>query len=131
MKHDFSRNSQASAAILAENIHSYLERIQLPRCLWPDQGVPVNIELLSSIQAYHLSAIPFENLALHYTAEPFVSLDIDNVYRKLVEKGRGGYCMENNLLFYHVLCFFGFQVYMTGARIYRPDTKFGPKWSGW
>lgn len=39
--------------------------------------------------------------------------------------------MENNISFHRVLHFLGFQVCLTGARLYRAPTSSLPGWSGW
>ena len=39
--------------------------------------------------------------------------------------------MENNIFLSHVLRVLGFQVYLTGARLYRDASSPTPGWSGW
>ncbi|UUT36246.1 arylamine N-acetyltransferase [Microbacterium elymi] len=52
-------------------------------------------QVLDEIIARHTTAIPFENL------DPFLGtpnrLDLESLQRKLVDRGRGGYCFEHNL----------------------------------
>jgi N-hydroxyarylamine O-acetyltransferase len=51
---------------------------------------------LASVHRGHVTSIPFENL------DPLrglpVELDLESLQQKLVERGRGGYCFEHNLL---------------------------------
>jgi arylamine N-acetyltransferase len=56
---------------------------------------------------------------LHYSKERHISLDKEDLFRKIVgsKNGRGGYCMENNTLFGIVLKALGFEVVATGARV--------------
>lgn len=75
----------------------------------------VTVETLRQIHKLHAQAIPFENL------NPFlripVSLDIHDLYRKLVLCKRGGYCFEHNLLLMEVLKALGFRVKGLSARV--------------
>ncbi|RAH49743.1 cysteine proteinase [Aspergillus brunneoviolaceus CBS 621.78] len=85
-----------------------------------------DLETFSIIQAHHLSQIPYENLELHYSKAPRISLDVTDIYHKFVVAGRGGYCMEHNRFLCHVLRFLGFQVHLTGARLHRDATTSAP-----
>ena len=117
-------------------IYQYLERIGFPK----DVSVPSfsadvlrdevgstggwkfdiqggrNLDILRTLQACHLCTVPFESLALHYAKHPQISIDARDVYEKLVTRRRGGYCMEQNTLLYHILKALGFSVYCAGAR---------------
>lgn len=119
------------SALSADKVDNYLRHIQLPHRYWPQQSPSLNLDLLSALQAYHLSKIPYENLALHYTKDVNISLNVNDIYHKFVDKQRGGYCMENNIFFYHVLRFFGFQVFLTGARLHRTGDGNPTGWTGW
>ncbi|KAL8973801.1 MAG: hypothetical protein Q9197_001955 [Variospora fuerteventurae] len=72
---------------------------------------------LSTLQAHQLATYPFENLSLHYSPTHTVSLDLDVLYKKYVERRRGGYCMENNAFFGTVLRGLGWEVTSVGARV--------------
>jgi N-hydroxyarylamine O-acetyltransferase len=79
-------------------------------------------ETLRDIHRLHPQAIAFENI------DPFlrrpVDLDIGSLQAKLVSAGRGGYCFEQNLLFWAALRALGFQVSGLAARVlwnYPPD----------
>lgn len=115
------------SCITGEQIDAYFERIKLPKSYHRDQHPTLDLSFLSALQGHHVSTIPYENLSLHYAKKVHVSLDVVDLYKKLVERSRGGYCMENNIFFHHVLLFLGFQVYITGARLFRE----GSGWSGW
>lgn len=92
------------------------------------------MEYLTALHVHQITAAPYENLILHYSAEHAVSLDPQSLYDKIVTsaRGRGGYCMENSIFFNHVLKGLGFQVYMTGVRI-RPRIGGVPggDYTGW
>src|SRR5450755_3294038 len=73
------------------------------------------LETLRRLHALHAEAIAFENLSPFLGEE--VKLDISSLQDKLVRGGRGGYCFEQNLLFWHVLTVLGFQVTGLAARV--------------
>jgi arylamine N-acetyltransferase len=74
---------------------------------------------LTELQRRHLSTIPFGNVVLHYSQHRTISLDNDLLFHKLVERGLGGYCVENTGLFAIVLRSLGFQIYTGGAKVSR------------
>ena len=104
-----------------EQIDAYLDRISLPRGYRlhkPDAA------LLHALYTHHITTIPFENLSIHYSSTPKISLEPVNLFTKIVSpppgstsQGRGGYCLESTLLFQAVLSSLGFDVYATGCRI--------------
>lgn len=82
-----------------------------------------------------ISHIPFENLGLHYSHNRTISLDPDQLFRKIVEQGRGGYCLEINTFFGLVLRGLGFHVISVGGRVsnqIKPDnTNPNLEFGGW
>ena len=100
------------------------DRIYSVKDLSPEKA----LEYLAFLQKHHLVAVPFENLTLHYSPHRQISLHPDAVYQKIVgdNNGRGGYCMENNLLFGILLHSLGFNLYPAGARVCD-----GGRWTGW
>jgi N-hydroxyarylamine O-acetyltransferase len=70
---------------------------------------------LARIHELHPAAIAFEALS-PFVGDP-VSLDIAAIQDKLVGGGRGGWCFEQNLLFFHVLASLGFEVKKLAARV--------------
>jgi N-hydroxyarylamine O-acetyltransferase len=68
------------------DLSAYRERIGVG----PDAG-------LAEVHRAHVTSIPFENLDSHQGVP--VSLELDDLERKLVARRRGGYCFEHNLLF--------------------------------
>lgn len=71
--------------------------------------------MLERLHALHAEKIPFENLS-PFTGEP-VRLDLDSLQDKLVERGRGGWCFEHNVLFASMLEAIGFDVTRLAARV--------------
>ncbi|MFJ9037676.1 arylamine N-acetyltransferase [Streptomyces sp. NPDC102406] len=72
-------------------------------------------ETLRGLHRAHVDAIPFENLEM-MLGRP-VPLDLPALQDKLVNRRRGGYCYEHNLLFAAVLERIGFPVRGLGARV--------------
>lgn len=91
------------------DIAAYLDRIGYSGPLAP------GFALLKALQLHHTAAIPFESL------DPLLgrSVEIDpaSLEKKLVRGGRGGYCFEQNGLFFHVLSNLGFRVTPLAARV--------------
>jgi arylamine N-acetyltransferase len=95
--------------------HPICAETRLPGTLKDDQA----LEVLEVLQACQLSTVPFESISLHYSSHHSISIDKDDVFQKIVSKGsgRGGYCMENNVLFLTVMNTLGYKVYPTGGRV--------------
>jgi N-hydroxyarylamine O-acetyltransferase len=91
------------------DLDAYLERIGL-------KGRPS----MAQVHRAHLTSIPFENLDPHQGLP--VSLEVEDLERKLVTERRGGYCFEQNLLLKAALEALGAEVDMFLAR-----TRLGAK----
>ncbi|MFI9720136.1 arylamine N-acetyltransferase [Streptomyces sp. NPDC052396] len=100
------------------DLDAYLARIGVDRVPGPDAGT------LRVIHRAHLAVFPFENLEI-LLGRP-VLLDIKALQEKLVDRRRGGYCFEHNLLLAAVLERLGFTVWGLGARLNRGDGKVLP-----
>jgi arylamine N-acetyltransferase len=72
---------------------------------------------LATLQKKQLAGIPWGNIAMHYSTHKTLSLEPDALFTKIVERGLGGYCMENNSFFATVLGSLGYDLYITGARV--------------
>ncbi|MBV1861314.1 MAG: arylamine N-acetyltransferase [Nannocystaceae bacterium] len=70
---------------------------------------------LNAIVRAHVESIPFENLDV-LLGRP-IDLDPAAVEDKLVHRGRGGYCFEQNSLLAHMLTAMGFTVTPLSARV--------------
>ncbi len=86
------------------DLDAYLDRIGL-------QGRPS----LGEVHRAHGTSIPFENLDPH--GGRAVSLEPEDLQRKLVAEGRGGYCFEQNLLLKDALEALGGEVDLFLARV--------------
>jgi len=72
---------------------------------------------LAGLQRKQVEWNPWGNLALHYSWHRTLSLDSEALYDKIVDRGLGGYCMENNAFFSAILRSLGYELYITGARV--------------
>jgi arylamine N-acetyltransferase len=82
-----------------------------------DAIVASPIEALSVLQTNHLSRIPWGDIGLHYSETKKLSLDADDLFRKIVVRQLGGYCMEVNAFYANVLRGLGVKLYTTAGRI--------------
>jgi N-hydroxyarylamine O-acetyltransferase len=86
------------------------------------------LDALSALHVLHPAAIPFENLD-PLLGRP-VSLDLDSLQSKLVGRRRGGYCFEQNALFWAALEAMGFAITPLIARVVwmaPPEAPLGPR----
>jgi arylamine N-acetyltransferase len=123
-----------ASAYTAEQLSAYESYVGLPSGFHHGAKPPLTRAYLTALHVHQISGIPYENLLLHYSKDHAVSLDPQVLFKKIVtdERGRGGYCMENTILFNHVLRGLGFTVYMAGVRIRpRVDGVPGGAYIGW
>ena len=104
-------------------LKAYLERI--------DYTGPVQVdeETLIRIHRQHLLEISYENLDVQLGRR--VGLDLQRIYGKIVENGRGGWCYEMNGLLQWALREIGFKVKRVNggvARSLRGDNAVGSIW---
>ena len=110
-----------------EEVRQYLDRIQFYATTstgisedrthdpLPEPTLEVLYELVKKHQIY----IPYENFALHYSVEPHISIEYNDMFQKLVVNKRGGYCFEQNLLFLTMLRSMGYAVSGGGGKTSR------------
>lgn len=106
-----------ASAYSKEQIEQYLDHISIP--LKQRQSAVLDIDFLSTLHIHHISTCPYENLTLHYSKSHTILLDPQILFKKMItdKRGRGGYCMENSILFNHILRGLGFQAYTAGVRV--------------
>jgi N-hydroxyarylamine O-acetyltransferase len=103
----------------AKSIESYLQRIGVVSGGAPD------LEQLSRLQSRHLLEVPFENLDVAWGIP--IRLQLDNLYDKIVNRRRGGFCYELNGLFAWLLSSLGYRIDLLSARVYGEERRnFGP-----
>lgn len=104
----------------------YLDRIGLP------SKEPVDgLAGLERLQHAHVTTVPFENLAIvgHPFADrhsPGVTLELESLYAKIVERGRGGFCYELNGLFGWLLDELGYPTDRLAAMVIGDDGDVQP-----
>jgi N-hydroxyarylamine O-acetyltransferase len=91
------------------DLDAYFDRIGYAG---PHDATP---EALAGIAMRHAMSIPFENIGVLVSGPP--ELDLDALEAKLVQRGRGGYCYEQNHLLLAALSATGFHVVPLSARV--------------
>lgn len=90
------------------NIRHYLASVSVTE---PE----VSSTFLKQLQIAHLSNFPFSNLGVLLNEN--LSLDSKVLFARVIADRRGGYCFEQNKVFYEILNFFGFQCDIVLARV--------------
>ena len=99
-----------------EQVKKYLKRIKM------SYPLEATLENLHKLQLNHLKYIPYENLSILY-GEP-ISLDGQDLYKKIIVNERGGFCFETNALYQWLLKAIGYQVTSYHTRLIGlPDRK--------
>ncbi len=100
------------------NLQAYLKRINFTQ--------PLKAEKITLFQLHqtHLYNVPFEDLNIHYNIP--ITLEEKNLYQKIVEGNRGGFCYELNGLFNELLKVIGFQTTIISAKVINKEGKIGP-----
>lgn len=100
------------------NIQAYLKRINFNQPLKADKAS------LFQLHQAHLYSVPFEDLNIHYDIP--IILKEKNLYQKVVESNRGGFCYELNGLFNELLKEISFQTTIISAKVINKEGKIGP-----
>lgn len=81
----------------------------------------LSFSTLRKIQMSHVFTFPFENLdmhnVIHRSDEGASSININDIFEKMVTGARGGYCFETNELMRQVLLSLGFDVKTFNASV--------------
>ena len=101
------------------DLELYLERIEA------EKPSVLNREAIDRLMFAQQSHIPYENLSVYYGMEP-IRLDPDSLFRKMVVRGRGGYCFELNGLFAEALKRMGFAAYSCFCRVQKGAKRIQP-----
>jgi N-hydroxyarylamine O-acetyltransferase len=81
------------------------------------QSPLVNLQTLRDLHLLHLQNIPYENIDVF--CHQGVKLDPETLTRKILLRQRGGYCFEQNGLFFLALTELGFKCHANMARVHR------------
>lgn len=93
------------------NIDRYLQRIGYAGDRSP------NPTTLASVQMAHVCSVPFENLDVQLGHK--LDTGVESAFEKIVERGRGGWCYEQNGVFGWALSELGFDVTRIAAAVMR------------
>ncbi|EIM07111.1 N-acetyltransferase [Planococcus antarcticus DSM 14505] len=77
------------------------------------------LQNLAELQSLHMQNIPFENLDV--IRKTPIYLNTENIYDKIVNHHRGGYCYELNGLFHWLLKQLNFDAKLISATVQKPD----------
>ena len=95
----------------SSKLNKYLKRIQYPE----NADTNPTLETLTRLHHAHVFNIPFENTHIHMNIP--ISTNSDDIYDKIVNRGRGGYCFETNQLFADMIQLMGFSFKQLAARV--------------
>lgn len=95
-----------------QDVGAYLDRIGMAAA--PE----VSPAGLNALIWAHQTHVPFEDLDVYFTRRP-VSLELPDLFDKVVRRRRGGYCYELNALFARLLQDLGFDVRRVFCRVVR------------
>ncbi|NDI34912.1 arylamine N-acetyltransferase family protein [Chengkuizengella sediminis] len=93
------------------NVNEYLKRIKVQS---KTGDVIEDLKLLQTQNLYH---VPFENLDVINKVS--IQLDLPQIYHKIVQNHRGGFCYELNGIFHWLLKQLGYEVKMISSTIAR------------
>ncbi len=95
------------------DLGSYLQRIGFNADPTPD------LETLTALHQAHIHSVPFENIDVQLGIP--LTISVQDAYRKIVERGRGGWCYEQNGVFGWVLSSLGYEVTRIAANVMREE----------
>jgi len=103
--------------IVIVHLSAFLDRIGYRGAIVP------TAETLRAVHRAYLLNVPYENLDLHIEPRRGLSLDVAQIYEKIVNEGRGGWCYEMNGLFAWALRDMGFAVSVLGSAVGRRENS--------
>lgn len=106
--------------LTAGQVDAYLQRIGVSQPEGPA------LSWLNILTTHHQRAVPFENLSLTDLDEP-VTLGIPHLFDKIVQRRRGGMCLELNALFHGLLTACGYHVTAAMGRVMGGRGHIGPQ----
>lgn len=99
--------------------NQYLEALELSTPKEP------NLSFLNAFTMRHIERFTFNNLAVLLCQD--IPLDLSAVFNKVVLRGMGGYCFEQNKLAYEALSHWGFNVRLLLARVINNNERPVPR----
>ncbi|MEI9918372.1 MAG: arylamine N-acetyltransferase [Bacteroidota bacterium] len=102
------------------DVQRYLSRIKFEGPLSPD------LATLKKLHRQHLLHVPFEDLDIHFK-RPF-DLRQENIFNKVMNNNRGGFCYEVNSLFNELLKEIGFKTKIISGKVIKDTGEPGPEY---
>jgi len=100
-----------------QQMNAYLERVQ------HFQKVQQDLHSLKELHEKQMATIPFENITHRFSPNKKISIETNDLVKKLVVDHRGGCCFELNALFGSVLKTIGFNVWPCAGRVAMLDPQ--------
>ncbi|KAH6928061.1 hypothetical protein HPB50_011123 [Hyalomma asiaticum] len=97
--------------LTAQQAAAYLTRLGVPK----RDPFTADLDTLRTLIEAHLQRVIFENVDV-LLGRP-IALDVNSLFAKIVERGRGGYCFELNSLFARLLQVLGYRLRLRMARV--------------
>lgn len=88
----------------------YLEKLNL-------QKEAPTLAFLNRLISAHQSIISFNNLSVFFNPGKILNLEMPALFEKVILSGSGGYCFENNKVFYYLLKELGYEVESKAGRV--------------
>ena len=76
-----------------------------------------SLAFLNEIISAHQKIISFNNLEVFFHRRQILNLELETLFQKIIIRGEGGYCFENNKVFFYLLQELGFNVAPKAARV--------------
>lgn len=86
-----------------------------------------SLAYLNQIIRAHQKIISFNNLAVYFNPGKILDLELKKLFEKVILRGEGGYCFENNKVFFHLLQALDFSVEAKAARVIYDRTDDVPR----
>lgn len=102
------------------DVLNYLDRIDFK------DTIVLNKNVLFKLQKKHLLNVAFENLDIHYNRK--INLSLTDIYKKIINEKRGGFCYELNGLFHSLLKQIGFDAKLISARVHIKGNDYSPEY---
>lgn len=106
-----------------EQLDRALEHIEYPQ----SKHAADALRRLRQLMLRHIARVPFENVGIHYNPTHRLSLELDDLFDKIVVRSKGGYCVELNAFFAAILRGLGYTVLTVGGRVRAGNEKY----TGW
>lgn len=110
-------------SLTEEQLTRTLAHIEYPR----SKHATDPLRRLQQLMLRHIARVPFENVGIHYNPTHQVSIELDDLFDKIVVRSKGGYCLELNAFFAAILRGLGYTLLTVGGRV-RAGAE---KYTGW